>query len=203
MWNVRGLTSCGSIFSPRSPTILDIKSFARPPPPLPPAPEQHHRRSIDRLVWRRQHLQREPPCVLPLPGFSQSRAGRPRASELTAPRLPRSLVAPFPLFAIMQAYELQRSLSSSSHRSWEPCKARSLGPSVGSGGKSRRDDAGKGGTQLTSVYLFPPFAFCTLSDRLRLLSFPVVSRRVKRLGVPEGVYQFVKFFGSGVIIATR
>ncbi|KAM0750404.1 ZIP zinc/iron transport family [Meredithblackwellia eburnea MCA 4105] len=31
---------------------------------------------------------------------------------------------------------------------------------------------------------------------------PVISRKVRRLGVPENVYEFVKYFGSGVIIAT-
>ncbi|KAL8278228.1 hypothetical protein RQP46_009401 [Phenoliferia psychrophenolica] len=44
--------------------------------------------------------------------------------------------------------------------------------------------------------------FVILSTSMMGTLFPIVMRRVKRVGVPETVYEFVKYFGSGVIIAT-
>jgi solute carrier family 39 (zinc transporter), member 1/2/3 len=44
--------------------------------------------------------------------------------------------------------------------------------------------------------------FVILITSMAGVMFPIVARRVKSLRIPQAIYDFAKYFGSGVIIAT-
>lgn len=66
-----------------------------------------------------------------------------------------------------------------------------------SGGRSEAFDASNG-----SVGLRVGAIFIILASSLLTTLFPIVTQRVPRMSIPSSAFDFAKYFGSGVIIAT-
>jgi len=63
-------------------------------------------------------------------------------------------------------------------------------------------NCGSGGGSDTHFHLRIASVFIILTGSMSGALFPVLAKRTSRLHVPEAVFDFAKYFGSGVIIAT-
>jgi zinc transporter 1/2/3 len=75
-------------------------------------------------------------------------------------------------------------------------------PSATASGSDGVQNCGSGGGSDKHFHLRIAAVFIVLVGSMSGALFPVLARRSSRLRVPEAVFDFAKYFGSGVIIAT-